>query len=160
MKSITKIKNILRSVMLVPSLVLGIGLVAPVAVHADCPENGAVTGNISSGASCAQPGGQAGKTTLFGKNSIFTTVTNLLLFIIGAIAVIMLIIGGIRYVLSGGEQSSVTSAKNTILYAIIGIVVAFLAYAAVQFVTGQLEKTPAGGAGGATGYVQDTSNVA
>lgn len=50
----------------------------------------------------------------------------------------MLIIGGIRYVLSQGDQSAVTSAKNTILYAIIGIVVAMLAYGAVRFITEQL----------------------
>ena len=53
---------------------------------------------------------------------------------------VMLIIGGIRYVVSGGDQGAVTSAKNTILYAIIGIIVAFLAFAAVRFVTDQLQK--------------------
>ena len=58
----------------------------------------------------------------------------LLLFIIGAISVIMLIIGGIRYTTSQGDQGAVQSAKNTILYAIVGIVVALLAYAAVNFV--------------------------
>jgi hypothetical protein len=50
----------------------------------------------------------------------------------------MLIIGGVRYVVSAGDQNAVTSAKNTILYAIIGIVIAFLAYAAVNFVSNQL----------------------
>ena len=48
----------------------------------------------------------------------------------------MLIIGGIRYVVSGGDSGAVTSAKNTILYAIVGIVVAILAYALVNFVVG------------------------
>jgi multisubunit Na+/H+ antiporter MnhB subunit len=46
----------------------------------------------------------------------------------------MLIIGGIRYTISQGDQSQVTSAKNTILYAIIGLIVAILAYALVNFV--------------------------
>jgi multisubunit Na+/H+ antiporter MnhB subunit len=69
-----------------------------------------------------------------GDGSIFQTVTNVLLFIIGAVSVIMLIIGGIRYTISQGDSAAVTSAKNTILYAIIGIVVAILAYAAVNFV--------------------------
>ena len=75
---------------------------------------------------------------LMGNGGVFQTVTNILLFIIGAVSVIMLIIGGIRYVVSGGDQSAVTAAKNTILYAIVGIVVAFLAYAAVNFVINQL----------------------
>jgi len=50
----------------------------------------------------------------------------------------MLIIGGIRYVISGGDQNQVTGAKNTIMYAIVGIVVAFLAFAAVNFVVTKL----------------------
>ena len=90
--------------------------------------------SVQSGADCAQGNGQP--TNLFaGEGSVFGRVTSILLFIVGAIAVIMLIIGGIRYVVSGGDQNQVTAAKNTILYAIIGIVVAVLAYAAVRFVT-------------------------
>jgi hypothetical protein len=50
----------------------------------------------------------------------------------------MILFGGLRYVLSGGNSSAVTSAKNTIMYAIIGLVVAFFAYAIVQFVMGAL----------------------
>ena len=61
----------------------------------------------------------------------------MLLFIIGAISVIMLIIGGIRYTVSGGDSAAVTSAKNTILYAIVGIIVALLAFAIVNFVLTQ-----------------------
>lgn len=61
-------------------------------------------------------------------------VTNVLLFVVGAIAVIMIIVGGVRYVVSGGEGSAVKNAKNTIMYAVIGLVVAILAYALVNFV--------------------------
>ncbi len=71
---------------------------------------------------------------LFGAEGTFATITNVLLFIIGAIAVIMIVIGGIRYVVSGGDSSQITAAKNTILYAIVGIIVAILAYAVVNFV--------------------------
>lgn len=70
---------------------------------------------------------------------VFQTITNVLLFLLGAIAVIMLVIGGFRYVVSGGDSSKVEGAKNTILYAIVGIVVAFLAYAAVNFVLNSLQ---------------------
>lgn len=65
---------------------------------------------------------------------IIENVINILLFIVGAAAVIMLIIGGIRYVVSAGDQQAVANAKNTILYAIVGIIVAVLAFAAVQYV--------------------------
>ena len=75
---------------------------------------------------------------LFGDGCIVSRVIETLLFIIGAAAVIMLIVGGIRYVVSSGDQNAVTGAKNTILYAIIGLVVAFLAFAIVRFLTGAL----------------------
>jgi hypothetical protein len=73
--------------------------------------------------------------------SVIQNVIRVLLFIVGAAAVIMLIIGGIRYILSSGDQNAVASAKNTILYAIIGIIVAVLAYAAVNFVFQQVSAS-------------------
>lgn len=133
----------LRGLLVVPVVLLNLGMLAPVALHAAtpvCTEPIDVSKvGINGGAECAAPGGKAGTATLFGKNGLFTLVANILLFIIGAIAVIMLIIGGIRYVLSAGDQGAVTTAKNTILYAVIGIVVAFVAFAAVTFVTSQLD---------------------
>lgn len=113
---------------------------------------GDITGGIQGGINCAKP--KDAKANLFTEGGIFQTVTNILLFLVGAISVIMLIIGGIRYVISGGDQAAVTSAKNTILYAIIGIVVAFLAFAAVSFVIAQLNKGTAG-----TGYNTSISRV-
>ena len=80
-----------------------------------------------------------------GEGSIFTTIVNVLLFIIGAICVIMLIWGGIRYTTSAGNSASVTAAKNTIMYAIIGLVIAFLAFALVNWVLAAI--TPGGNAG-------------
>lgn len=89
--------------------------------------------SIQSGADCAKGNGQPSQ--LVGDGGIFNRITSVMLFVVGAVAVIMLIIGGIRYVVSGGDQNNVTAAKNTILYAIIGIIIALLAYAAVSFVT-------------------------
>lgn len=73
-------------------------------------------------------------TDLFGQAGIFQNLTNTMLFVVGALSVIMIIIGGLRYVLSGGNQTSVTAAKNTILYAIVGIIVCICAYSIVSFV--------------------------
>jgi hypothetical protein len=129
-------KKALQALVLVPALALGLTAVVPATVSA--AECSATNLSISEGAKCAQGNDQA--TNLFGTGGIFEKVTNILLFLVGAISVIMLIIGGIRYVVSGGDQAAVTSAKNTILYAIVGIVVAFLAYAAVQFVTSSLKS--------------------
>lgn len=61
-------------------------------------------------------------------------VVNIMFFIVGIMAVIMIIWGGIRYVLSAGNSAALTSAKNTIMYAVIGLIVAILAYTIVNFV--------------------------
>lgn len=120
----------LAGLLMVPVLALG------VTVFAGQQSVGASDLNLGSGVSDSNPntGGSTVPTTLFGTGGIFTTIVNILLYIIGAISVIMLIFGGIRYVVSGGDSAAVTSAKNTILYAIVGIVVAILAYAIVNFV--------------------------
>jgi len=96
--------------------------------------------SITGGANSAKGADQA--TELFGATGMFTVITNVLLFIIGAISVIMLVIGGIRYTVSAGDSSAVTAAKNTIMYAIVGIVVALLAFAVVNFVVTQFVTAP------------------
>ncbi|QHN42273.1 hypothetical protein GII36_00135 [Candidatus Mycosynbacter amalyticus] len=111
-------------------------------------------GGVSAGAAAAK--GDDQPSVLFGDGGIFAQVTNVMLFIIGAISVIMIIIGGLRYVLSGGDSANVSAAKNTILYAIVGIIVALLAYAAVSFITGTFASggsfTGGGSGGGATNF--------
>ena len=82
---------------------------------------------------------------LFGGNGVITRITNVLLFIVGALSVIMLIFGGLRYVVSGGNSTAVTAAKNTILYAIVGLVISFLAFAAINFVINSFAPGAASG---------------
>ena len=65
---------------------------------------------------------------------IISIVTNLLLGIAGSIAVIFIIVGGIQYATSAGDDGRVQSAKNTILNAVIGLVITVMAYAIVNFV--------------------------
>lgn len=122
------IKKSLQGLLLVPVFALGVSFVAPALQPVDTTY--ALTAR--EGADGARGDEQPAEVT--GEGGVFRTITNVLLFIIGAISVIMLIIGGIRYVVSGGDSSAVTSAKNTILYAIVGIIVALLAYALVNFV--------------------------
>ena len=83
-------------------------------------------------------------TELFGGTGVITSIISILLFVVGALSVIMLIIGGLRYAVSGGSATAVTAAKNTVLYAIVGLIIAFLAYAAINFVL----TTLAPGSGG------------
>lgn len=67
-------------------------------------------------------------------NDTLASILQVLSAAAGIAAVIMLIIGGVRYVTSGGKQESVTSAKNTILYAVIGLVIVAVAQLIVHFV--------------------------
>lgn len=79
------------------------------------------------------------KRTLIGSgDSVFANIMKVVTFLLGAVAVIMLIIGGFRYVTSNGDQSQITSAKNTILYAIVGLILALMAGAIVGFVVNNL----------------------
>lgn len=76
-------------------------------------------------------------------NAIIKNVTNTLSFVAGVAAVIAIIIGGIMYITSAGDEKRIESAKNTILYAVIGLVVAILAYAIANFViSGVTTQTP------------------
>lgn len=83
--------------------------------------------------------GQGQPASLFdGPAAIIPKVINIMLFIVGVLAVFMMIYGGIRYVLSGGDNTKVKDAKNTILYAIVGLIVAILGYAIVGWIVSML----------------------
>ena len=76
-------------------------------------------------------------------DGLIKKVVNLLLWAIGIVSVIMIIIGGIRYATSNGDSNQVSAAKNTIMYAVIGLVIAIFAYAIVNFVFVQITTPPA-----------------
>ncbi|MBQ8984510.1 hypothetical protein IJ098_01475 [Candidatus Saccharibacteria bacterium] len=95
--------------------------------------------SVQEGAEAARAEGMP--TALIGPSGVFTQITNTVLYIVGIISVIMLIYGGLRYVISGGDSKKVTDAKNTILYAIIGLIVSILAFAIVNFVINAITGT-------------------
>lgn len=68
--------------------------------------------------------------------SIVNTVISIFSWVVGIVSVIMIIYGGFRYITSGGDSAGVTSAKNTILFAIVGLVFVALAQIIVKFVIG------------------------
>lgn len=72
-----------------------------------------------------------------------TRITNTVLYVVGVISVVMLIWGGLRYIMSGGDSKKITDAKNTILYAIIGLIIAVLAFAIVNFVLNTISTVSA-----------------
>lgn len=117
---------------ILPVLIMGVAAVALVGVNA---------GNVY--ALTLEEGAEAARCdgcpeNLFGDTGVFKQITNTILYIVGVVAVIMLIIGGIKYLISGGDSKKVTDAKNTVLYAIIGLVIALLSFAIVNFVVSAL----------------------
>ncbi|MDQ5953357.1 MAG: hypothetical protein QG647_91 [Patescibacteria group bacterium] len=85
-------------------------------------------GATSNGSGCDQPAGQKSIPAML------TTIIEVFSWLVGIVSVIMLIYGGFRYVTSGGESSAIKSAKDTMLYAIVGLVIVALAQIIVQFV--------------------------
>lgn len=72
-----------------------------------------------------------------GENKLSSTlknVINLLTIIVGIIAVILIIINGLRFITSGGDSNSISAARNGIIYALVGLIIVALAQAIVRFV--------------------------
>lgn len=134
-KIFRKIGQILTGIATIATLMAGRVMAAGatagnlVAVEEETQE---ITNPAMAGAAAARADGMPAE--LLGNEGIFTNITNTILYIVGIISVIMLIFGGLRYVVSGGDSKKVTDAKNTVLYAIIGLVIAILSYAIVNFV--------------------------
>ena len=90
-------------------------------------------------AACEAINGTAGCTTNGSGDltKVIGLIINIMSVVIGAIAVIMIIVAGYKYISSGGESGKVTAAKNTLIYAIIGLVIVALAQFMVRFVLKQ-----------------------
>lgn len=118
------------------TLALSLSFLAPVAVpatlHAQGIQNGIACGaelKIST-TDCEANNAEAGTKV----DSILRLAINMFSIVVGFISVIMIIVGGLKYITSGGDSGNIQGAKNTILYAIIGLIVVALAQVVVQFV--------------------------
>jgi cytochrome bd-type quinol oxidase subunit 2 len=134
---VQKIKNfILVSVLAIASMATPVMMAS---THADELFSGA-TGQATCGANL-QDGGAGGCTDTTKSaekvNSTLKAVVNILSFIVGVICVIMIIIAGLRFVTSGGDGSSTAGARNTIIYAVVGLIVVLMAQVIVNFVLGR-----------------------
>ena len=100
----------------------------------------ATTGEAGSlGTGCTD--GTASTTGLYG---LAANIVNVFSVIVGIIAVIMIIFGGFKYITSGGDSGNISGAKNTLIYAIVGLVVVALAQFIVRFVLNQANTVTGG----------------
>ncbi len=127
---------------LIISLSLALGLAAPLAVPAVASAaftSNNVTNGVCDGITDATGNAGTGCTTTSGDPNdtlkrVAKTIINVFSVIVGIVAVIMVIYGGFRYITSGGDSGKVGNAKNTLIYAIIGLVIVALAQFLVHFV--------------------------
>ncbi len=118
------------------SLVLGaaiaalsaMGIVAPANAAVLCPDGKTEVTDLSE---CNDITAQSKDRSLMGTLNV---IINVVIGVIGFVAVVVIILGGIQYTTSAGASDKVATAKNTILYGIIGLVIALLAFAIVNFV--------------------------
>lgn len=75
-----------------------------------------------------------GTADLFGGGSIWAGIIRVITVVIGAVSILMIVVGGLRYTMSGGDGSQTKAAKDTILYSLVGLVIAVLANTIVNFV--------------------------
>ena len=122
MKQISKAK-VLAAVMCL-AMVFTVASPVSLPVYADAKDE------VKKGADMTNSGGSA-KQDL---PDIVTTIINVMLFIAGALAVIMIIYGGIRYITAHGDEKQVKVAKDTIVYSVVGLIIAIIAYALVTFI--------------------------
>lgn len=151
-KGNSMIRKIKSSLVIISTMLLTFGMpsvaLSGVALADNCAGQ---TNNINAGADVALGGsGSCTPVTSGGQTLAQTakTAVNVLSLIVGIIAVIMIIYGGLRYITSGGDSGNVGNAKNTLLYAIIGLVIVALAQLIVHFV---LNATLSGSTSTSTG---------
>lgn len=121
----------------------GIGILlspalVPAVALAQTTTNPILSNGLCSGTNLDITGGSTGNgcnnTDNSGFQNILTNVVNIFSAVVGVIAVVMIIVGGLKYITSGGDSNNISGAKNTIVYALIGIIVVALAQIIVHFV--------------------------
>lgn len=133
MKITDKIKLAVAALAVVAmgAMVVPAGSVAAV----DVPGN---TTSVTANKDTAQKyfGDNAGDETQL--TNTMNTIINVVIGVIGFVAVVVIIIGGVQYTTSAGDAGKVKKAKDTIMYGIIGLVIALLAFAIVNFILGSV----------------------
>lgn len=119
------------------SVALALSLVAPVFVAQDASAAlfSGSTDQACQGVGLGGNGCKGGTTKI---NSTIRNIVDILSLVVGIIAVIMIIVSGIKYVTSQGEASGTKAAKDTLVYAIVGLIVVALAQFLVKFVLEQI----------------------
>jgi cytochrome bd-type quinol oxidase subunit 2 len=134
---ITNLKKVLLTAISVS--ILTMPALVPAAVYADIGPN-TISGGICSGTNASTAtNGQCDTGTANSQiSTLMTDVINLFSLLVGIVSVIMIIIGGFKYITSNGDTGNISSAKNTIIFALVGLVIVAMAQFIVHFVLGKV----------------------
>ena len=99
--------------------------------------SGSVSAQVSKGIDTATTSEMKGK-SIDGDKGLIKTVVNVLLWAVGVLSVIMIIFSGFRYITSSGDASKTKSAQSTLIYSVVGLIVAIMAWAIVNMVINRL----------------------
>lgn len=99
--------------------------------------SGSVSAQVSKGIDTATTSEMKGK-SIDGDKGLIKTVVNVLLWAVGVLSVIMIIFSGFRYITSAGDASKTKSARSTLIYSVVGLIVAIMAWAIVNMVINRL----------------------
>lgn len=114
-------------------------LLSPVYAH-DCSE-------VPPSDPCQTPHDHGGEQSVFDADAdmlglpevevgpgLITMISNIVFSIIGSLSTVFIVVGGLRYTISAGSPEQIQKAKNTILYAVVGLLVSVFAFTLVNFV--------------------------
>jgi hypothetical protein len=120
-------KKLISTILVAVMMITGLSVVVPAigAYAATVPGGNIDIDNVAGSA----------KTDLM---PVVTLIINAIIGVVGLVAVIMIILGGVKYTTSSGDATKVSNAKNTIMYGIVGLIIVVLAFAIVNFVIGSL----------------------
>lgn len=117
---------------IVGGMLLGVGAV------------GSVSAIDMTGRACQVVGGKCNETIkderLAGDAPLVKQVLQSIFLLLGIAAVIMIIYGALKFVISRGDSSAVQAAKNTVLYSVVGLIIAILSWGIVEFVATEVLK--------------------
>ena len=122
----------LASIFIIPAVLiagcLSLGLSGSAYAYDICQDNN-IPADIKASSGCSTSGAQLPEFA-----SVITSIINGVLAVLGLLAVIFIIVGGINYMTSAGDAQKIEKGKRTILYACIGLIICVLSYAVVNFV--------------------------
>ena len=131
-------KKLIIFLPMLASILFGFIFLTTGTAHAFDPLAEACTQSAGSGV-CVDNAANTGKDKITGSDGVIATIFKWVIRLVGILSVIMIMVGGFRYIVSNGDSNSLKGAKDTILYALVGVVIALFAQVIARFVLANMQ---------------------